>query len=335
VATAAFGELSIAPACPPIARGWARLRRRLFGIDPDEVSLSRRGIKPASDHAGERLERIGRTFVNGYHAALESADLASLTAVLDRVDIELRGFAYEGAAMGRYLLDRFCLPGGRRFNHFLAGPAAPHVYMTHVGAGWAMARLPWRVIPALRHMDSLMRWLAIDGYAFHEAFFRAERVVERQEIPRSFSGYARRAFDLGLGRGLWFVEGADVRRIAARIRRFELHRHADLWSGTGLACAYAGGVDEADVAWLRETAQTHRPALAQGAVFAAKARQRAGNPAAHTDLAVRLLCDCSADRAAAISDEAQENLPPDGDVPAFEIWRKRIQNRFIRKANAS
>ena len=32
--------------------------------------------------------------------------------------------------------------------------------------------------------------------------------------------------------------------------------------------------------------------------------------------------------AAAITDAALENLPATGDVPAYEIWRQRIQKQF-------
>jgi hypothetical protein len=29
-----------------------------------------------------------------------------------------------------------------------------------------------------------------------------------------------------------------------------------------------------------------------------------------------------------VSDEALENLPSDGAEPAYEIWRRRVQQRF-------
>jgi hypothetical protein len=72
------------------------------------------------------------------------------------------------------------------------------------------------------------------------------------------------------------------------------------------------------------------PQLAQGAAFAAKARQRAGNLKPYHDLACGVLCGLSAAEAAQVSDEALENLPADGAQPAYEIWRQRIQQRFFR-----
>jgi len=314
------------------APGWgAALRRRLLGIDHREVSLAHRGIKAVSPRAGERLEQIGRSFLAGYHHALEDCRPGALSLRLEAIEPEQRGFAYEGAAMALYLLDRLTPWRRDRFENLLAGPGAGHVYMLFVGAGWVMARLHRGVSRQLARMDPLLRWMAMDGYGFHEAYFHPREAVENQRVPARLTGYQCRAFDLGLGRGLWFAEGADVRRIAARIERFATERRSDLWSGVGLACAYAGGVEGEDVVVLRNLSGEHRVSVAQGAAFAAKARQRAGNPTAHTELACQVLCETDAERAAAITDEAMEGLPPDGEQPAFEVWRRRIQAILRRR----
>ncbi len=119
-------------------------------------------------------------------------------------------------------------------------------YMLHVGAGWALARLPWlrwRADAFLRGSRSFgrdgWRWMATAS----TGYFYWPRSVRRQRDPAGPFGYARRAFDQGLGRSLWFVEGADAAHIAAAISAFPQSRRADLWSGVGLASAYAGGVD--------------------------------------------------------------------------------------------
>jgi hypothetical protein len=51
------------------------------------------------------LERIGRTFLEGYHASLEEDEPGRLVDRLDGVEPEFRGFAFEGAAMGLALAD--------------------------------------------------------------------------------------------------------------------------------------------------------------------------------------------------------------------------------------
>ena len=45
-----------------------------------------------------------------------------------------------------------------------------------------------------------------------------------------------------MGRGLWFIKGMDIEEIAKTISTFEEERRPYLWSGIGLASAYAGGV---------------------------------------------------------------------------------------------
>lgn len=312
---------------------FAQLRRRLFGIAPEETRITRRGFAVSDGMVKERLETIGVTFVDGYHAALEHPYPSALVAHLNTIDNELRGFAYEGAGMGLALLDMVLPWSRRRLLDFLHGPGKPHAYMIQIGVGWALARLRRPVEPGAHwaRLDPVTRWLVFDGYGFHEGYFDWQRFIERQEPPARLTGYACRGFDQGLGRSLWFVKGADVDRIAGAVAAFPLARHNDLWSGVGLACAYAGGVKEWVLYALSEAAgPAYRPALAQGVVFAAKTRLRAHNPATHTELACQVLCDMSLADAAALFDVTGQGLPTIGATPAFEMWRQRIQAQFTR-----
>jgi len=135
-------------------------------------------------------------------------------------------------------------------------------------------------------------------------------------------------FDQGFGRSLWFVEGGNVEAIPQTISALPPKRHADLWSGVGLAATYAGGVSADELLVLRARAGAFAPQLAQGSAFAAKARQRAGNLIPYTDVATRALCGWPAPEAARLCDDTLENLPANASQPAFEIWRRRIQNQF-------
>ena len=314
--------------------GLRRPRSALLRIPLDEVSFARRGFWAGTDHARQQLEESGRSFLAGYHAALSDAAPSALALRLHAVASDFRGFAFEGAAMGLALLDALSPWRLRRVGVFIAGPGDPHRYMAHVGIGWAVARLPWlrwRIDKELARLDPLLRWLAVDGYGFHEGYFRPAHAARGERArPRGLEGYARRAFDQGLGRSLWFVESGDVARISAAIAVFPQDRRADLWSGIGLASAYAGGVDADSLRHLRLHAKDYAGHMAQGVAFAAKARSRAGNPTAHTERACRILAGVSADEAAAMTDHALEDLPPDRAEPAYEIWRRRIQLAFDR-----
>jgi hypothetical protein len=303
-------------------------RRRFLGLSSTEASFARRGFIAREEKARQRLEQIGVTFLSGYHAALEESEFESLAQRLAAINAELRGFAFEGAAMGLALLDCFTPWRKDRWHTFTERFAEPHIYMMHVGLGWALARLRRSVTPYLAQLEPLLGWLAIDGYGFHEGYFSWPRYIERRAIPDRLVGYERRVFDQGLGRSIWFVKGADVAAIASAINAFPSARRNDLWSGAGLACAYAGGCGWSTVESLRTTAGGHLPALAQGVAFAAKTRQRAANLTPHTETICRLICGHSAEETAAITDAALEDLREEDGLPAYEIWRRRIQNTF-------
>lgn len=304
-----------------------KLLRRLLGIDLREVTLERRGFTAKSSAAKRRLEQIGESFLGGYHAALIERWPDGLADRLHLVEQECRGFAYEGAAMALYLLDCLTPWPASRWKRFLAGPGSRHPYMVHVGAGWVFGRLPVNPARAIGRMDPMLGWLAIEGYAFHQAYFRPQQAVYGGLVDPSLKGYARRVWDMGVGRALWFVEGMDVNRIAIRIKTFDITRRGDLWSGVGLACAYAGSADLDEINYLVESADVLQSQFAQGVAFAAKARHAAGNIAEHTELVTRIVWEATAQEAAKITDDALVSAVRAKAKPSFEVWRLKIQSR--------
>lgn len=303
-------------------------RRRFLGLSPAEASFVKRGFRASEDEARRRLEQIGIVFLSGYHAGLEETDFVPLARRLALVETELQGFAFEGAAMALALLDCFTPWRKDRWRNFTEHFAKPHIYMMHVGLGWALARLRRSVTPYLAQLDPLLGWLVVDGYGFHEGYFSWPRYIEQRKIPTRLDGYEQRVFDQGLGRSMWFVKGADVKAVANAINAFPPARRDDLWSGIGLACAYAGGCSRNAIESLRVATRGHFPALAQGVAFAAKTRHRAANLTTHTETVCRLICGNSAEETAAITDAALENLCNEGGLPAYELWRRRIQIKF-------
>jgi hypothetical protein len=312
--------------------GVSILRRVLLGISVTETSFARRGFVIGDPTIQQHLETAGQAFVEGYNSALAKPRAARFIATLNDVDAMYRGFAFEGAAMALALLDLVTPWNRRRLQRFIESPAGDaHLYMLHVGAGWAIARIPWArrsFERAMGRYQPLYRWLALDGYGFHQGFFHPQEYVEGQAVPRRLSAYAARVFDQGLGRSMWFSHGAEATRIADRISAFAANRRKDLWSGVGLAATYAGGVERGVLQELRERTGVYAAHLAQGAAFAAKARKRADNMVETTDLACDVLCGCSADEAAAITDVCLRDLPEDGPEPAYELWRSRIRQCF-------
>lgn len=312
-----------------------KLRRTLFGIPSEKEVFSRPGF---AREAWLRFQPVAHSLVEGYHATLEDSRFEVLVPRLNAIEPELHGFAYEGAGMGLAALD--CLaPWKQRLKAFIDGPGAAHIYPTYVGVGLALARLRRRPEKFLSRLDPLLGWVVLDGYGFHEGFFSRRRYVDERAVPKHLSPYARRIFDQGLGRCIWFSSGGVVELVAATIAPFPKARQADLWSGVGLACAYAGGADREAIETLLEVASPYKSELARGAAIAAKGRQQAGNMAPHTELACELFCGLSADEVAHITDVARENLPANSVEPAYEIWRQRIRAQFaepreVGKGNA-
>jgi enediyne biosynthesis protein E3 len=293
----------------------------LFSISPSEVSCARRGFPDDVPGACKHLERAGGAFVTGYNAALRTGATAALFDRLDALPPDLHGFAHEGAAMALALLD-LLTPWSRRRWRWLIGERPAHLYLCFVGAGWALARLRRRAVPAwIAAADPLLAPLALDGLGFHESFFHPERVRAGAASP--FAGYDGRAFDQGMGRSLWFVGGANGERIVAMIGNVARPRRADLWSGAGLALAYAGGPRGDEAGRLAGLSGEWCDHLAQGVAFAAKARVRAGNVTTATELACREIWRANPESVAAVVDEALEATP--AGLGRYERWREAVR----------
>lgn len=339
-----------------MANAWRALRRRILTPSDSETSLEKRGFYEKDPAARELLETIGRMFLKGYAYAAEARVPVEAEERLEGIPRQFRGFSYEGAAMAFTILDLLPVGPGNRLSRFLAGRGDDHVYMAYVGAGWAMARVPRFRWPKVHAPDPLLRWLVLDGYGFHQAYFDTERYVRGQFQEERFpwpaggpSWYARRAIDQGIGRAMWFVGGTDVDRVAALIEGFPEHRRSDLYGGAGLAATYAGGVGERELRAFWERAGEHRPMVAQGCAFAAEARLRAGLVQPHTSIATRVFCDMTPEQAAGVSEKVRPAVPAqaenaenaekaektekaekvDGEPPAYEVWRQAIAAEFV------
>lgn len=305
---------------------------KLLSIDSREVTFARRGFSSAKAEVRERLEYVGTIFLVGYHAALQEREMEALSGRLEQVDLEFRGFAYEGAAMALTLCDAMP-PRSNRLQEFMAGAGKQHIYMLHVGAGWACARLPWvrrRIEIFIRKFDPVLRWLVLDGYGFHQGYFHFKIPLSSALNPLSVG--ARHVFYQGLGRSLWFVHGCDPQQISKTISSFPALYQSDAWSGIGLACAYAGGLALPDMQELMSLAGHFDSALAQGAAFAAKARQLAGNEAAHTEQACAVLAGVSAEQAATVCDSTLVQIDKNSPSP-YQEWRELVQNYFSSSRN--
>jgi hypothetical protein len=312
---------------PPAVVSGRRAVGRVLLQDFDQVGFGLRRFRLRSGRARDVLELSGRSFLEGFNAAVTWPVGDRLASAIDRLDPSFRGFAYEGAGMACALLDVLGWSRGRNLRELLAGPASAYPHLVHVGAGWAFAKLrmrPGRGVPLMR--DPLLRWLSCDGYGFHQGFFHSDRVVGRQAVERGLTTDQRAIRDQGLGRSLWFHECADPEGIALRIGEFPVQRRGDLWSGVGLAAGYAGGVPSAELHLLAVLAGEYRADLAQGCAFACEARRVSGIVPEHTHNAAAVLVGTSVDVAGAWTSQSLAGLvPPLGTSDRYQQWRAGIR----------
>jgi hypothetical protein len=307
------------------------LRRRLLTPNESAALLANRGFHEKDPATRELLESIGKIFLTGYGCVMEARTPAAAEPRLERIPEQFRGFGYEGAAMACAMLDGLT-PGRRsRVAEFLDLSGRQHSYMIHVGIGWAMARLPGPRRRAVAPADPLLRWLALDGYGFHQAYFHTDEYVyrHRRDAMLPWPGgecgrYAARAVDQGVGRAVWFAAGADPALATDLVERFPADRRPDLYSGLGLAATYAGGADERELKDLWERVADHRPQFAQGAAFGATARAEAGLTGPHTEAATRLFCGMEPDGAMRLCARSRPAPVIDRKLPGYDTWRTTI-----------
>lgn len=306
---------------------------RLLGPDPSEVSFARRGWEAPAKEKQDNLEKIGTIFLNGFTCGMTSGDVAEIESRLEMIEAPFRGFAYEGCGMAMGVRDALRPFGQHWVRDYFAGRARNHIYMAHIGVGWAMARIPKMRIRAIASPQDKLGWLALDGYGFHQAFFHTREYVRehKQAVLPVWrpAAHADRVIDQGIGRALWFIHGSEPERVARTIATFAPSRRGDLWMGSGLASVYAGGVSADELEDFRRLAGDHRPDVAQAAVLAAKTRFRAGFVTPHTELAVKVYCDMTLDEALAVADSTWSMLGTDTrSVPHILLWRQAIRDHF-------
>jgi len=300
---------------------------RLLRLRPRQLDSPRRVFYDAGPGVQSRLDAVVESFAAGYNYVI--APRAGRNPA--DIPLELRGFAVEGAAMGAALADMITLSGGRHLRALARdhGDRYPHLIL--IGTGWAAARLRRGPRWGVRLGEPVLRWLAWDGWGFHQAFFCALDVFERHRVEPAARGDARPVRDQGAGRALWFYAGADPARIATVIDGFPEPRRPDLWAGIGLAASYTGAQPADVVEKVARAADGYRDHLGQGAAFAAKAHVLAGAVPAAAAQAIEVLTGVEPAAAAAWTDSSLREAADGGDgVAAYQQCRARVRDQFRR-----
>jgi hypothetical protein len=221
-----------------------------------------------------------------------------------------------------FVIKDFLFPWKRNFDEFLR-IGNNHEYMLYVGAGWAVARLPFKRYLISRLNKNILHSLVFDGLGFHQGYFFWRNSILKKQMPRYLKKSEHKPYFQGLGRSLWFVLGGNSKKIVETINTFEEEFRGDLWSGIGLSSTYAGGRQDS-IKELKSYSGFYLPDLCQGSAFAAKARHRAGNITLHNRYACSVYHGMSVEQAAELTDNVLSVL----ERPDYDLWRNHIRKAF-------
>lgn len=316
------------------------IRRLILAPSLEDVTFAGRGFDVKTTDATRAMEAVPQAVVMGFEWGIDGGDLTDLARRLDMIDPEQRGFAYEGATMALTIKDS---TGGHRTRDLLNGPGQPHLLLSYIGIGFAMAKLPrplWKKIlpdlePSLFHPT--MSWLCVDGYGFDLAYFHPKRWVDEQRVPEPYPWlghpeYFNRAVDQGIGRALWFMHGGVPDAVTEAVGRFPEQRRGDLWAGVGLAATFAGGCTAAGLARLLESSGEHAAQLGLGAIFAATARTAADYVPEHSAEAVMTLAGVSPEESVMLAAASHPDPDEPRTEPHYEAWRANIRAQLTARA---
>jgi len=236
----------------------------------------------------QKTEAIKRVFLETQLFYATHDSMPVLIEYLEHTEKEFCSIAYESASMLIALKDFETDVFPDTWLLFANGPAAAHQAQVYVGLGWAIAKFNFPFLTAVKNIDTQFYFRIADGCGYYDGSFKTRRTVTNKELPDYLPAAAMPMYDQGIGRSIWYTQKADIHMIRSKIETFAANRHADLWRGVGIAVAYVGGCDDADLKTLFKYASTNCFQLACGAALAARSRTMANTMTADTDRCSRV-----------------------------------------------
>ena len=264
----------------------------------------------------KKTEKIRSVFLETQLFYAKHDNLPALIGYLEDTEKEFSSIAYESASMAIALKDFETAQFPDAWLLFAGGAAAAHQAQVYVGLGWAIAKFNFPFLTAVKKLDTQFYFRIADGCGYYDGSFKHRRTVINQQLPDYLPAAALPMYDQGVGRSIWYTEKADIHKISSKIESFATGRHSDLWRGVGIAVAYVGGCDDADLKILWKYASVNCFQLAYGAALAARSRSMAKTMTTDTDRCSRLWYQLSADPAEAANEEIY------GD------WIKQIEEKL-------
>ena len=265
----------------------------------------------------QNTEKIRSVFLETQLFYAKHDNLPALIAYLEQTEKEFSSIAYESASMAIALKSFEADTFPHEWLLFASGAAAAHHAQVYVGLGWAIAKFNFPFLTAVKKLDSRFYFRIADGCGYYDGSFKHRRTVTNKELPVYLPTAAMPMYDQGVGRSIWYTEKADIHKICSKIETFATSRHADIWRGVGIAVAYVGGCDDADLKTLLQHAATNGFQLACGAALAARSRMMANTMTADTKRCSRLWFTLTVDDAIIVNEDVYCN------------WIKEIEEQLV------
>ena len=133
--------------------------------------------------------------------------------------------------------------------------------------------------------------MAFDGVGYYYGLFKGRLTLKSKQLPDEVEGENLQGFDQGLGRRLWYATKGNVDEVNALLQSFSPNRHADLFRGIGIACAYVGGNEESDLKCLLKISGEHYKQLQTGVLLAAVSRIASNTVNTSINNACQIICN--------------------------------------------
>lgn len=286
-------------------------------------------IKDAPTPRRKIVNGVFDLFTTGYNAALET-DAETLAKHLAGIDYIDRSVMLEGSYAAYASMDLKQGDDWSKLQQLMAEAiATENPVAIHEGIGHALCqqRIEIDFIPHVT--ATFWGWMAVDGYGCHAAYFRWPDVIEKQKIPECLDEIGQKAFDQGVGRGIWLMGAADPKTINRIVCSFPYERRADMWSGIGMMIGMWGADDSTDMRRFLLASKRWRPWLQLGVAFSTLARHQAGKMMDYTKDACHVICksdDVEALEVATKSLEALDGPPTTSQM--FGQWKDFMAQEF-------
>ncbi len=255
----------------------------------------------------QKTEKIRAVFLETQLFYAKHDNMPALIEYLQHTEKEFSSIAYESASMAIALKDFEADTFPLEWLLFANGPAAVHHAQVYVGLGWAIAKSNVPFLNAVEKLNTQFYFRIADGCGYYDGSFKRRQTILNQQQPAYLPASALSMYDQGIGRSIWYTEKTDVHQIRTKIESFAAGRHGDLWRGVGIAVAYVGGCDNADLKTLWQYAAINGFQLACGAALAAGARLMANTMTPDTNRCSRLWFTLTVANAVMVHEDAYCN----------------------------